>query len=97
MIRSSDGLPVHTFDVPGDGWTVVRWRPDGAALDYARVIDGTGNIWEQSLAGGPPKQITQFPSDEIFDFLWTNDKSKLLIAKGGVMSDVVLITRRHSQ
>jgi hypothetical protein len=83
---------IHTFDVPGDGWTIQHWRPDGMALDYVRRVNGTSNLWEHPLAGGPPKPLTRFSSGQVFDFSWSPDKSKLLLSKGSVTSDVVLIT-----
>lgn len=92
VIPATGGSPIHTFDVPGDGWTIQHWRPDGMALDYVRRVNGTSNLWEQPLAGGPPKPLTRFSSGQIFDFSWSPDKSKLLLSKGSVTSDVVLIT-----
>ena len=95
VIPAKGGNPIRTFDVPGDGWTIQHWAPDGTALDYVRRIDGTSNIWEQPLAGGPPKQLTRFDSGQIFEFAWTLDKRKLMLSKGNVTSDVILINDEH--
>jgi hypothetical protein len=53
------------------------------------------NVWEQSLAGGLPKQLTHFDSGEISDFSWSSDHQRLLMTRGVSNSDVVLLTRFH--
>jgi hypothetical protein len=57
--------------------------------------NGTTNIWEQSLAGTDPKQITKFTTGRIFDFNWTADGKQLLVTRGEATSDVVLLTNLH--
>jgi hypothetical protein len=44
------------------------------------------------LAGGEPKQATNFTSGRIVDFSWTRDEKTLLLAKGDLTRDVVLIS-----
>jgi Tol biopolymer transport system component len=70
----------------------MRWAPDGKALDYILTRGGASNIWRQALAGGPPKQITNFQSDLIFDFAWSRDGKQLALARGSTSSDVILIS-----
>ena len=43
------------------------------------------------MAGGGPKQFTQFTSGKIFDFDWSTDGKELLLARGDTSSDVVLL------
>ena len=50
------------------------------------------NLWSQPLDGGPPKQVTDFKSDEIFSFAWSRDGKQLALARGVETGDVVLIT-----
>ena len=54
--------------------------------------NGTTNLWEQPITGGPPHQLTTFTSGRIFDFNWTADGKQLLLARGEVASDVVLLS-----
>ena len=63
----------------------------GKALDYL-LTGGASNIWRQALAGGPPKQITNFKSDLIFSFDWSRDGKQLALARGATSSDVILIS-----
>jgi hypothetical protein len=43
------------------------------------------------LDGRPDKQITNFKTDRIFNFKWSQDGRDLVMARGSVLSDVVLI------
>jgi hypothetical protein len=43
------------------------------------------------LAGGEPKQITDFKSDQIFSFAWAKDGT-LVCTRGTVTNDVVLMS-----
>ena len=70
----------------------LDWSPDGKALQFALIRNGAANLWEQPLTGGPPKQVTNFTSDLIFDFRWTRDGKTLLLSRGTVNRDVILLT-----
>jgi DNA-binding winged helix-turn-helix (wHTH) protein/Tol biopolymer transport system component len=90
VIPADGGPPTKTFDVPV-GFSGVRWSPRGTGLQYTLTQKGTTNLWEQPLEGGAPKRITQFTSGLIFDFNWTGDGKQLLVTRGEVTSDVVLL------
>ncbi|HJZ81542.1 MAG TPA: hypothetical protein VKD91_14395, partial [Pyrinomonadaceae bacterium] len=85
------GSVTKSFDIPaprGD----FKWTPDGRAIAYVRTISGISNIWAQPIDGGPPKQLTNFQSERIFNFAWSRDGQQLAISRGVVNKDVVLIT-----
>jgi len=87
---------VKLFEMPGDSWNVgPYWTPDSKVLQYLMVHDQVSNIWEQSLAGGEPRQLTRFTSGRIFDFTWSEDGKHLFLTRGSVNSDVVLLTGLH--
>lgn len=87
----SGGVPLREFKVPRDV-SDLRWSPDGQNLQYLLTRDGVTNIWAQPLAGGEAKQFTQYTSGLIFDFDWSADGKQLLLARGAITSDVVLIS-----
>ena len=91
IIPASGGSLLHVFAAPS-GATALRWSPDGKALQYTLTRKGATNIWEQPLAGGEPRQFTNFTSGLIFSFSWSRDGKQLLLAKGDYTSDVVLIS-----
>jgi len=94
VIPAEGGAPVHVFVRPS-GSQVFRWSPDQKGLQYTLTRKGATNIWEQPLAGGPPRQVTNFTSGRIFDFAWSRDGKQLFLAKGDVTSDVVQISNFH--
>jgi Tol biopolymer transport system component len=87
IIRVDGGPPIKVFDLA----TRVRWTLDGRALTYVGTRDGVSNIWAQSLDGSPPKQLTNFTTDQIFAYAWSRDGKQLACARGNQNSDVVLI------
>jgi Tol biopolymer transport system component len=91
VVSETGGDALETFDVPG-GTSRVRWSPTGTALQYLITHDGVANIWEQPLRGGKPKQLTKFTSEQIFDFNWSSDRRRLLLTRGDITSDVVLLS-----
>jgi hypothetical protein len=50
------------------------------------------NVWEQPLAGGPPRPLTDFTCDHMIVFAWSRDGKQLLLAKGDETSDVLLVS-----
>jgi hypothetical protein len=49
-------------------------------------------IWEPPLAGGKPRRLTHFTASRIFDFNWFFDHARLLLTRGNVNSDAVLLS-----
>jgi serine/threonine protein kinase len=91
VITFDGGVVLDKFDWPalaGD----PRWAPGGEAMDYVLTRNGVSNVWQQNLAGGAPKQITNFVSGQIFDFGWSRDGRQLALARGTESNDVVLIS-----
>ena len=64
-------------------------RPD--VITYVLTRDGVGNLWEQPIQGGPPRQLTKFTSGLIFTFAYSPDTRRLFIARGQRTGDVVLL------
>ncbi len=97
IIPAEGGPPVKILDVPGGVYSdgSPLWSPNGKSLDYILTQNGSSNIWEQPLDGGPPRQVTTFSSGRIFDFNWSRDRKRLLLARGEVSSDVVLLSHLH--
>jgi Tol biopolymer transport system component len=69
----------------------VRFTRDGKAVVYAFRDKDAENLWLQPLDGSPGKQITHFKSEQITDFHWSFDGSRLGMVRGHTDSDVVLL------
>ncbi len=91
VIPFAGGAALYRVDWPLPP-KAVRWAPAGDAVEYLLIRNGVSNIWRQKLSGGPPKQITNFESGQIFDFAWSHDGRQLALTRGTKSSDVVLIS-----
>ena len=94
MIPASGGEPVKVFDYAVPSASAVSWTPDGTGLSYTAASGGVAQIWTQPAAGGAPRQITQFRSDNTFMFAWSGDGEKIALARGTTNSDAVLIRQK---
>jgi Tol biopolymer transport system component len=92
VISIDGGLPIKTFPIPGANDRAIRWTPDGRSLAYTVTKDGVSNIWIQPLAGGSPKQLTEFTSHQIYDFAWSRDGRYLALSRSVVVSEVAMIS-----
>jgi len=90
VIPFDGGVALYQFDWPALAGE-PHWAPEGEAVDYVLNRNGVSNVWRQSLAGGAPKQITNFESGQISDFAWSHDGRQLAMTRGSESSDVVLI------
>ena len=91
IVAFDSGVLLKQFDWPASAGE-PRWAPRGEAIDYVLTRNGVSNIWEQNLAGGPPKQVTKFESGQIFDFDWSRDGKQLALTRGSEIVDVILIS-----
>ena len=95
IIPVEGGPPVKIFDQPetpgalNGGW----WTSDARALVYQGQQSGIpfDNIWRQPIDGGKPQQITNFTSDEIYNFALSRDGKQIALSRGLSATDVVLI------
>ncbi|MCA1622814.1 MAG: protein kinase [Acidobacteria bacterium] len=97
VIPFEGGQPINEFDITklynqGSSQGLPRWSPDGRALHFVVGSGGISNIWSQPIDGGQPKQITDFKSDRIFAFGWSRDGKQLVLSRGTVNRDAVLIS-----
>jgi len=94
VFPSEGGQPVKIFDtpVPISYWPVLRWTADGRAILYVDEHNGVGNIWSQPFDGGKPVQVTDFKSDFIDTFDLSRDGRQLVIARGSLISDIVMMS-----
>jgi Tol biopolymer transport system component len=93
IIPFAGGPPVQIFDVvpTADMVGTISWNTDATALTYCDNLGEVSNIWLQPIAGGKPRRLTDFKTDQIFSFAWSTDGKQLLVSRGTTMSDVILI------
>ena len=77
--------------VPAGQYGLLRWAADGKSILYSRNEGGVGNIWSVPLAGGAPRKITNFDTDQTIFAFDVSPENRLVISRGNWISDVVLI------
>ena len=97
LFSNNGGEPIRTFDLGAmplfdSPSSVLRWTADGRALTYVLTVGDVSNLWLQPVSGEPPKQLTSFKSSRIFSFDWSLDGRQLILSRGTVTSDVVMIS-----
>lgn len=93
LFSGNGGQPERLIDLPDIVKSgLVRWSAKGDALIYRDSRNRIDNLWSQSLNGDPPKQVTDFKSDQIYSFDWSRDGKYLVLSRGRPGSDVVTIT-----
>jgi Tol biopolymer transport system component len=85
-VEGGEPVKVAQFNV-----TRLQWTPDSKFIVYIDSKNGVSNLWSQLVKGGPPRQITNFTSGLIFDFAISHDGKQLILARGSVSSDVIMI------
>ena len=89
-VRSlEDGTTVNAFDFAAA--RRMRFTPDNANLIYDLRVGDISQIMLQPVRGGAPRALTDFQSDEIFDFDWSPDGTRLAIIRGKQLNDAVLV------
>ena len=89
-IMAFDGGPATKhFDIPQRAW--FRWAADSRSLLYVKDEGGVSNMWSQTIAGGTPTQITHFNNEEIDSFDLSRDGKRIVMSRGTMRQDVMLI------
>ena len=87
-VMALQGGGLRLLDILADR---LRWTPDGRVLLYVKTERGISNIWSQTIAGGPPKQITHFTSGGIGGFDVSKDGKQLAMDRATSNEHVLLI------
>jgi eukaryotic-like serine/threonine-protein kinase len=91
IIPAEGGSPTKVLNAPGVVWGLL-WSPDGKSLQYSFPKNGTYNILDQAITGGETRQLTKFDSGIIYDFHWSRDGKRLLMARGESTSDAAVLS-----
>jgi TolB protein len=72
--------------------SALRWMPDGKSISYVVTNGGVSNIWTVSLSDEKTKRLSNWQTDEIFRYAWSDDGQKVAFEKGLVINDVLIIS-----
>ncbi len=87
------GAPVKSFEVIPFSFhhRPARWTPDGKGLVFKKTENQIGNLWQQQLTGGPPRKISDFKSDVIFNHAFSSDGKRLIVSRGKFAVNTVVL------
>lgn len=71
---------------------ITRWAGDGGLLTYIDNEREVSNIWGVPVRGGAPRRLTGFNTDSIFSFDWSRDGRQLVVARGYLSHEIVLLS-----
>jgi Tol biopolymer transport system component len=96
IISLETGRRIRSFELPStafrfSGNMLLRWMPDGSGLTFINNQNGTSNISFLPLDGGQTVQLTNFNDSQIFGFDWSRDGRQIVMTRGVLLNDVVLI------
>ncbi len=89
IVPAEGGEPVKLGQLVGSQFD---WMADSKAVIYVDNRSGVSNLLSQPLDGRPPRRLTNFATGLIFNFTRSYEGKELILARGSVNSDVVLIS-----
>jgi Tol biopolymer transport system component/DNA-binding winged helix-turn-helix (wHTH) protein len=96
LIESFPGcVPAQQFDAKIDTPSFIRivWSKNGKSVVYFNIDSNSiGNLWQQSLEGGNPQQLTNFNSERILDFDISPGDGQIAFVRSTLNFDAVLLT-----
>jgi len=70
---------------------IIQWTVDSTAFDFSAGTFNSSSLWRQPLNNSKPQKLIDFP-DRIYNFAWSRDGKKLVVARGKQQGDAILIT-----
>ena len=89
ILPAGGGEPLALYDFHSE--STSPWGPEGDSLYHVETRDGVMNVYLMPLDGGEPRQLTHFTEGEIFNYDVSPDHTRLVIARGEILRDIVLI------
>lgn len=92
ILSTEDYSIIKQFDVLfSDNNSQFAWTSDSNGISYTVESNGDSSIFLQSVNGGEPQKVFTLPNENIFNHLWSNNAEILLLEKGTIINDIVLL------
>ena len=96
VLSLADGsIKQDLSQLPATEAMYMRWSPDGRALDFVDAVRGDDEIWRFNLADRTTRLLLRASGQQISDFRWSQDGTRLALVSGVISSDVVLLHKSH--
>jgi len=94
VLPSSGGAPLFVGDPPStiDAMGILGWTADGRGMVLLDDRSGVPNLWVLPFDQNPARQLTHLRKAEIHGFAWSADGKHIVLSRGPVEQNVVLIT-----
>lgn len=69
----------------------LGWGRTADVVAYIQEEAGVGNLWEQPIAGGAPRRVTNFTTGRMSNFAYSPDGKRLFLARGQRTGDVWIL------
>ena len=91
VLPITGGAPIKRLNgIPAS--PAIRWGPRPQMITFIRTEQDISNLFTQDTFAGAEQQLTHFENDQIFDFDWSPDRSRLAMVRGVDVRNVVMIT-----
>lgn len=88
-IRLDGSAETKFFDLPVRR-PIVQWTTNDS-FDFSAGTFNSSSIVRQSLTGGDGQKLLDFP-DRVFNFAWSRDGKNLVVSRGQLQGDALMIT-----
>lgn len=88
IVSTETGKKLKTFEIEAFR-RIVRWTPDSKSLIY--IQKNSSNLRQQPIDGGAPRQLTDFNLEQIWNFDFSADHQRMVLARGSINTESVLI------
>lgn len=86
MLRT--GTTEQVLELSPASW--LEWSKDGRSLYFTTSEDGRNNIWNQSLDGSKPRQVTDYKTEQVFAFSKSRVNEDLVAIRETLTYDAVM-------
>jgi len=94
IISSENGETVRSLPTAANAILNIGspWNPDGKAVTYMVRSNNVVNLWIHPLNDEGPRPLTDFSSGDIYNYAFSNNGTRLYLARGYQTRNAVLIS-----
>ena len=95
VISTADYSIVKQFNIISNK-SSFDWKPDSKSVTYFETKGKESTLFSQMITGGEPQKLLVMANENILNHRWSQDGENLIIEKGTVVNDIVLIKEKSN-